>query len=147
MKFNWGYGIVLVLAIAIGGFLTMVFITTGEKIDMVTEDYYPKELKYDNQIEKTRNYNALTDKVTITTDADINVVFPQIVDNEKQIKGGIHFYRPSDKQLDIEKEIKLDNEFKMVFDKKTFQKGKYELIIEWEDGQKPYLTKLDVYID
>lgn len=147
MKFNWGHGIILVILLSMAGFLTLVFISTNERIDMVTEDYYPKELKYDDQIEKIKNYNALTKKVEITLEESLLIQFPDDIANADAISGLVHLYRPSDKDLDIEKEIKLDEAYRMTISKQDLKSGKYELIIEWQANGQPYLTKQAVYID
>ncbi|MBR8535480.1 FixH family protein [Carboxylicivirga sediminis] len=147
MKFNWGHGIFLVIVLAVAGFLSMVFITTRERIDMVTEDYYPKELRYDDQIEKIKNYNALSKKVEVTLGDALYIQFPDNIANAPDINGLVHLYRPSDKDLDIEKGIQLDSSYAMSIPLSDLMSGKYELIIEWQANGQPYLTKEVVYVN
>lgn len=147
MKFNWGHGLFVVIILGITGFLTLVFITTRERIDMVTDEYYPKELKYQDQIEKTKNYNALTQKIELKVNGDLAVIFPKLTDKPEGITGNIHIYRPSDKRLDLQKEIQLDTTFTAMFNKSALQSGKYEVIIEWQANNQPYLAKMPLYID
>ena len=147
MKFNWGHGLFVVIILGITGFLTLVFISTGERIDMVTDEYYPKELKYQDQIEKTKNYNALAQKIELKVNGDLAVVFPKLTDKPEGITGNIHIYRPSDKRLDLEKEIQLDTTYTTMFNKSVLQSGKYEVIIEWQANNQPYLAKMPLYID
>ncbi|MBS2097433.1 FixH family protein [Carboxylicivirga linearis] len=147
MKFNWGHGLFVVIILGITGFLTLVFITTQERIDMVTDEYYPKELKYQKQIEKTKNYNALTQKIELKVNGDLAVVFPKLTDKPEGITGNIHIYRPSDKRLDLQKEIQLDTTFTTMFNKSALQSGKYEVIIEWQANNQPYFAKMPLYID
>lgn len=147
MKFNWGHGIMLVIASGVIGFLSLVFITTRERIDMVTEDYYPKELKYDNQIEKLKNYNALSKKVAIHINSDFQITFPDNIAEANSITGIVHIYRPSDQALDFEQDILLDENYTMTIPLYKLKTGKYELIIEWQANGQPYLTKQDIFID
>ncbi|MCU4158039.1 FixH family protein [Carboxylicivirga sp. A043] len=147
MKFNWGHGIILVIACSVIGFLSLVYVTTRERIDMVTEDYYPKELKYDNQIEKLKNYNALTKKVEVNIDQSFEIIFPDNIADADAITGLVHIYRPSDKTLDVEEDIKLDEHYKLSIPLSKLKSGKYELIIEWQANGQPYLTKQDIFID
>ncbi len=147
MKFNWGHGIIVVIVLGVMSFLTLVFITTRERIDMVTEDYYPKELKYDDQIEKLKNYNALTQKVEVTLHDGLLIQFPDNIADAASINGLVHLYRPSDKELDVEATIKLNQSYQMVIPKNDLRSGKYELIIEWKANGQPYLTKQVVYVD
>ncbi len=147
MKFTWGHGIFVVIVLGVSGFLSLVYITTNERIDMVTDEYYPKELKYQEQIAKEINYNALGDRIRIESQDQLEIYFPRLTDNANNITGTVHLYRPSDKRLDIETDLKLDSAFCMRFDKSELRSGKYQLIIEWETEGKAYLSKLPVYID
>jgi hypothetical protein len=147
MKFNWGHGLMVVILLGITGFLSLVLITTGERIDMVTDEYYSKELKYQDQIEKIKNYNLLDEKVQLQINGSLTLKFPKLTDNPLDIAGNIHLYRPSDKRLDLEKEIQLDSAYCLEFEKTDLQAGKYEVIIEWTANNKPFLTKLPLYID
>ena len=147
MKFNWGHGIVLVLALAITGLLSLVYITSQQRVDMVTEDYYPKELKYEDQIRKIKNYNALEERVVVENTEVVKVTFPKEIGTYNAIKGIIHFYRPSDKNLDIEEEIVLNEDYSIEFSKAKFKEGKYQVLIEWQLAGVEYLSKQDIYID
>ncbi|WP_439185458.1 FixH family protein [Carboxylicivirga taeanensis] len=147
MKFNWGHGIVVVIATAVLGFVSLVFIVTNERIDMVTEDYYPKELKYDDQIEKLKNYHALSKKVEVSLGESLLIQFPDDIADANAISGLVHLYRPSDKDLDIEQEIKLNAAYQMRITKDALRGGKYELIIEWQANGQPYLTKQAIFVD
>ncbi|MBK3515718.1 FixH family protein [Carboxylicivirga marina] len=147
MKFNWGHGIALVIVTGVIFFISLVFITTRERVDMVTEDYYPKELKYDAQMDKMKNYNALDKKVVVNVGNAFEITFPDNIADANMIKGLVHIYRPSNKEFDVEEEIKLNEQFTMSIPLHKFQSGKYELIIEWEANGQPYLTKQDIYID
>lgn len=147
MKFNWGHGIFIAIVLGASGLATLVYITTRERIDMVTEEYYPKELKYQDQISKIINYQALAQKIEVNAENDLIISFPRIVAESGDIEGEVHLYRPSNKQLDIERTVALDTAYTMAIAKKHFKAGKYELMIEWKANDVPYFTKLPIYID
>ncbi|WP_430809937.1 MULTISPECIES: FixH family protein [unclassified Carboxylicivirga] len=147
MKFNWGHGIVVVIVAGVLGLLSLMFITTRQRIDMVTDDYYPKELKYEDQISKIKNYKALAKKVTVEQKGGVLITFPDNIADADDIKGSVHLYRPSDKSLDIEMPVKLNEAYRMLLPLEAFKKGKYEVIIEWQANGQPYLTRQVLYID
>lgn len=147
MKFNWGHGIFIAIVLGITGFLTLVYITTNQQIDMVTDEYYPKELKYQEQIAKEVNYNALAERIQIENDDSLKFNFPRLTNEAKEISGTIHLYRPSDKRLDIETDLTLDTAFCMIIDKALLRSGKYQVIVDWEANGVEYLSKLPLYID
>ena len=50
-QWNWGKGIVLVYACFVVGMLYLVFQSKQQKIDLVVDDYYQQELKFQQQID------------------------------------------------------------------------------------------------
>jgi hypothetical protein len=60
---NWGYKILFVYAIFITGILFMVFKSATQKMDLVTPDYYAKELKYQEKIDESNRVNALSEEL------------------------------------------------------------------------------------
>ncbi len=147
MKFNWGHGLTVAILLAITGITSLVYVTTAERIDMVTDEYYPKELKYQEQIEKIRNYNALEEKIQFTVQDTIIIRFPKLCDKPHDITGSVHLYRPSDKRLDKEQVLLLDSTFRFYWDKDKLEPGKYEVIIEWNANKTSFITKLPLYIN
>ena len=146
MKIHWGHGITIAIALCMIAILSLVFITSKEKIDLVTEEYYPKELIYEQQLVKLRNTENLAEKIFITTSGSITVQFPDLGSLNDSIRGEILFYRPSDKMLDKQIKIKPDSNLQMVFDRRMFNNGKYEVIIDWSDSRKLYLQKETIYL-
>ncbi len=60
---SWGKGIILVFVIFILGIGIMVYKSMTKNIDLVTSNYYEKELKYQEQIDKINNSNRLEEKL------------------------------------------------------------------------------------
>lgn len=144
MKFNWGHGIIVVIGLGIVGLATLVVLSTRTKIDLVTEEYYPKELKYQEEIDKTANSERLADNIKVQVTDSVYIHFPQdslnIIQPER-VKGIILFYRPSDKGKDFSTEIKLNPEGYMTIPIAGFSAGKYELRIDWNCNGTDYLHK------
>ena len=62
MKFNWGTGIVLAFAAFIVFILYFVVLSTRDPAsnhDLVTEDYYKKELKYQEDLDAVKHLARL----------------------------------------------------------------------------------------
>ena len=43
---NWGYKIMLAYVVFIAGILFLVFKSSSQKVELVTENYYEQELKF-----------------------------------------------------------------------------------------------------
>jgi len=143
MKINWGTGILIVIIVFLIGIISFVVFTTSHKVNLVEEDYYPKELVYDSQIEKISNTEALEEKISIyTADSMIVVIFPSIVEN-KTLDGSILLYRPSDYEEDILYDIELDSNRLQILPTAGLLPGKYIIKIDWScDGVNYYQEKV-----
>ena len=147
MKFNWGHGLTIAIIICVGGILWLVWVTVKSKVDLVTEEYYPKELVYEQQLQKMRNNNKLKQKVVVQIRDSLYVYFPKVVTNPDSIKGQILFYRPSDKNKDFKEKIHLDNAFKASYPLSKFDEGKYEMTIDWAFSGIPCMQKEVVFFE
>jgi len=146
MKFNWGTGIVL----AFIGFISfiMYFVISmnfNKKYDhdLVTEDYYKKELSYQNDINKQKNANSLEENISYSkTSEGLLIKFPQNFD-PKKITGKVSLYRPSNKHLDFETPISLSEIYLLVPDKRLLD-GRWDISIDWQYDGKSYLYKKSI---
>ncbi|KAA1247378.1 FixH family protein [Aquimarina sp. RZ0] len=143
MKINWGTAIVLVFIGFISFILFFVIkMNTDKKYehDLVTEDYYKKELAFQKEINAEKNAKALKNRLTIRKiEEGLCIVFPENKGNTK-ISGNIYLYRPSNKKLDFEIPITLVDS-KITIPNNQLVKGRWNIIIDWECENIPYLFK------
>jgi len=145
-KLNWGVGIVITIACFIGFIMFFVIkMSTDKKYDhdLVTEEYYKQELAYQDQIDAQQNSARLAKNIQVEVTAEgIQIMFP----SEKQnIKGEVSLYRPSNKKLDLEIPISLENQ-QMLIPVEKLVEGKYKLSINWKSNKTTYLYKKDLQI-
>jgi len=141
MKFNWGTGIVLAFVAFISFIMYFVInMSTDKKYDhdLVTEQYYSKELKFQEDIDKKKNSRLLkTDIFWKKTQKGLAITFPKQMEYNK-IKGKVFLYRPSNKQLDYETEISLSSHTLLIPDERLVG-GRWNIYIDWEYENTPYL--------
>ncbi len=138
-KFNWGHGLVLsFILFAIGTFI-MVYIAMTTKVDLVTEDYYEKELRYQQQIDIMTNTNNLDEKVSVSfSDDTIMVLYPKIGEWDSY-RGIVSLFRPSDKSKDISVEVSLDSLYRQSIHSGKLVAGLWRMKIAWiVDGKEYY---------
>ncbi len=146
MKLNWGFGIFVTILIFISGMLTLVYLSFQEKINLVYEDYYPKEIAYQKQIDRIKNVSELQEGIKIETSAEkIRIIFPAYF-KDKPSKGHVLVYRPSDYELDKKSVLNLDSNLIQEIDAKGLQKGKYYVKIDWTSLDKEYYFESEVFI-
>lgn len=134
---NWGYKIITVYAVFVAGIAFLVFKSTTQNQDLVTNDYYEQELKYQQRIDEIQRSNALSASVKykISRD-DITISFPE------EMKGTILdakvlLYCTADKSKDIQQEIKTDDAI-VHFKIPKGNKGLHELKISWTANKITY---------
>ena len=66
MKISWGIKIIIVFAVFAAGIFTMVAVSMMNETDLVSENYYEQEIKYQDQIELLNNSSHLNDKIIVT---------------------------------------------------------------------------------
>lgn len=146
MKINWGTGIVIAFALFMTFILYFVFkVQSDSEYDheMVTEEYYKKELEYQNQIDKQKNANNLSEKVRIESNEDgLLIVFPKDFHATK-IKGKVSLYRPSNQKLDFEVPISLSTS-NLLIPKTDLVGGRWDIAVEWQYEGKEFLNKKEV---
>lgn len=145
-KLNWGVGIVITIACFIGFIMFFVIkMSTDKKYDhdLVTEEYYKQELAYQDQIDAQQNSARLARNIQVEVTAEgIQIMFPS---EKKDIKGEVSLYRPSNKKLDLEIPISLENQ-EMIIPAEKLVEGKYKLSINWKSNETTYLYKKDLQI-
>ena len=146
IEFNWGTGIFLVIALfLIASFLAIQF-AFKQKINLVTEDYYPKELEYQEVIDKKTNVEKHGKHILLREyDSKIYLIFPDSV-APAQVTGNIHFYRPSDFEKDILYPVSLNDSLIQVFNAEDFSYGKYKVFVDWEYNGTGFFQELSMYI-
>ena len=141
-KISWGTGISIVII------LFLIF-TIGQAIaihvfidyDLVEEEYYEAEIKYQTQIEKMERTNALPEALIIKlTNRFVEFDFPSIFE-DKTISGFINFYKPSDDLLDKTQAVKLDEENKMYFATNELATGLWKVKVHWEVNKVEYYNE------
>ncbi len=146
MKINWGTAIVIAFVCFISFIMYFVIsMSTNEKYehDLVVEDYYQQELKFQSDIDKETNSKSLETNVSWTKTANgVQIMFPKDLDF-KNIEGQVFLYRPSNKQLDFEIPISLSNHNLLIPDKRMLD-GRWNIKVDWTYNSNSYLYKTDI---
>ena len=102
---NWGHKIIIVYAIFVAGMLFLAFKSSKQNIDLVTEDYYAKELQYQQKIDESKRTALLSAPVNFEViNHELTIHFPKDFDTKK-ITGDVALYCPSDVKKDINKQF------------------------------------------
>lgn len=145
-KFNWGHGIALALAGFIAFILFMIFIFPNGKqnSELVSDNYYEDELAFQQVIDAKKNADQLPAKPNfLQTEEGIKITFPEsIVVDDKKVN--FNLFRTDDKNLDVKKEVQIEEGNFIQIPKKVLVPGSYTLKIKWQSNKKPYQIDYDI---
>jgi nitrogen fixation protein FixH len=142
MKFNWGTGILITIVIFFMAVVGIFIYSANLDINLVEENYYEKELAYQEKIDRIKNTEALEEEILIRLDNKIlRVDFPEFF-NGKKTEGHVLFYRPSDPAKDFTIPLELNDSSVQIIDASRLDPGRYMVKIDWTaDGISYYFEE------
>lgn len=122
--------------------LWMVFTLMSKNTDLESEDYYKKEIAYEQEIQAQRNANNTKEKVKLSENKDFIILqFPLA---EKIDMVSVEFFKPNDKNGDkLFAEVGTKT---MMVEKKKLQKGVYLINIHYQIENKKFLQKEEIML-
>jgi hypothetical protein len=135
---HWG----IKIAIFYGGFvvvvLASVFFAMTQRVNLVSDNYYEKELKYQEQIDKSQRTKTLKEKTNIQLlERQVKIKLPALPDKNNP-KDYILFYRPSDPSKDFKVAIASDSLGFQTVSIEKLSKGFWKIKLNWTSGGVEY---------
>lgn len=147
IKFNWGTGIFIFIALFLLTCSFVIYKSFQQKYDLVEEEYYPQGLEYQKQIDRFANANSLVGKIEITAVSDgLIITYPKEMKG-KEIKGHVIFFRPSDENADFRDSIQFDTNMVQRISLQQIIKGKYIAKFFWTMDGKEFAHESNVRIN
>lgn len=140
MKVSWGTGIVIAIALFIGFIMTMVVkMSTDPRADheMVTDNYYAKELAYQEVIDAKKNASNIKLEYE-STEAGLLLTLsntPEVLNNVI-----VELYRADNRKLDIHLPLERTGN-QILVEKQLLVQGKYNLSIEYRHEGELFLIE------
>lgn len=144
---NWGLRIVILYLSFVALIVTLVAMCFGEKVELVTKDYYKQELEYQGKIDAMNNAN----------NSDFNPGFKLDKNNLRILvnpefllagyEGEIYFFRPSDSSKDFKLKMEFNANGEQIISRDKFRKGLYKIQMSWVSGNKNYFKEEPIVVD
>jgi hypothetical protein len=136
----WPASIIAFFVIALCGLAAFIAFCVMHPTDLVTQDYYEQELRYQVQIDRTTRARAIDALASVTYDRPakrITILLP-LAENGVKISGNIHLYRPSEAALDRHVQLNLDTQGVQVLDASDLRRGLWKVKVQWKCGDEEY---------
>jgi hypothetical protein len=139
VNISWGTKIAALYASFVVLIIVMVVMSFNQKIDLVSDDYYDKEIAYQQKINEMNNANALSTKVahSMANDGSLVLTFPEKFKNT-EVQGEVYFFRPSDKSKDVKTPIQLNEHLQQKVAANALNRGMYKMQLSWKAANIPY---------
>jgi hypothetical protein len=139
---NFGHKIGIFYGLFVVFMLTLVTLCIKQKdISLVSNDYYKKEIAYQDEIEKQQNAGQLVTPVRINYAGEKQQVTVSFPVEQKDATGKVQFYRPSDAKKDFTVDLNLNERATQEISVDQLTKGLWVIKIEWEKAGKAYLKE------
>ena len=145
-KLTWGHGVAIALASFIAFILFMIFVFSNgmQNSELISDNYYHDELTYQDVINAKNNADKLSEKpIYKQTSEGIAIIFPENNAPENS-KVNIELFRTEDSNLDVKKELTLNEKNEIIIPATVINKGSYTLKVKWNKNKTPYQIDYDV---
>lgn len=138
---SWGFRIVILYLSFVALIVTLVVLCYGQKVELVSKDYYKQELQYQDKIDAINNANSLSHSIDHAVSGNVVTLNVSPEFDKSGFKGSVNFFRPSDSSKDFSVDLKFDNNGQQTIDGSKFEKGLYKMQLTWEAAGKKYFKE------
>lgn len=140
---NWGTKITIVYCSFVVMILTLVVMASRHRVELVADDYYELELKFQEKIDKVKRSNELVNPLSVDySGGKLQIGFPREM-NHSEITGTVSIYSPAKKSNDRTFDISGLKSQQQIIELKNFPNGIYTIQIDWSvDGVNYYNEKI-----
>lgn len=145
MKFNWGHGIAIFITLFVIGLVFLVVKSMNVRYELVAEDYYPKELNYQSEINRLNNAARFGELELEQIDKRIKVSLPDTFATGNS-NGFYYLYCPSDSRQDLSDTLILENDHVFWVPIDNSKKLKYEVQVDLVFQGEGHLYKKSIFL-
>lgn len=143
---RWARGLVAAFGVFVAGVCVMVVTSVTTNIDLVTDDYYQKGLRYEERIQTLQRTQALVEQVGMHAGKDVvELSFPRHF-SPAMVNGEIAVYRASDQRLDVAVPVRLDSTGQQRILTGGLKRGLWKVKISWTYRGVDYYNELPVIL-
>jgi len=143
---NWGHKIAIVYGLFVAFMIGMLVMSTNYDNDLVTEDYYAKELAYQDKINAGQNLaQANIDVEVKMIDGKLKLLFDHLPASQT-VSGEVTFYKPDDQKMDETHPIIMGaNSSEMEISSKG-KHGRYKVQVTFEMEGKTFYKEQELVL-
>jgi|ERR1035438_420318 hypothetical protein len=144
----WPVGIIVFCSLFVAGTAGLVVMACSQKEDLVSADYYEKELKFQGQIDGAERARREASRTAIAYDAARQQITVSLPPGQAQgsVSGSVELYRPS--AADMDRAVRLDPDAGGVqrLDASGMAPGLWKVRVSWTFDKRNYYLEQKVVV-
>lgn len=144
----WPLGIIITFGFFISGTVGLIVMACSQNVDLVSADYYEKELKFQGQIDRVERTRRMTSQTSVAYDVAGNCITVSLPPNQagREAIGRIELYRPSAAGLDRAVKFEPDAHGIQRLDAASLAPGLWKVRVSWTVGDQDYFLDQKVVV-
>lgn len=136
----WPYAIIAWFLVFGIGMAAWVVVAVRNDPELVRADYYEQEITYQRQLDRLQRTAAVRHQIALTYDAAVEQVVLRLPSSPGTGSplGTIHFYRPSNAQLDFDVPVALDATGLQRVPAGKMRGGLWKVRVNWTSGGEEF---------
>jgi hypothetical protein len=143
---NFGGKITILYLSFVALIVTLVTLCYKQDVELVNDDYYAQEIKFQEKIDASNNEKGLASSIQHVVSENGIILTVDSAMLNKDFKGTATLFRPSDSKLDVTYHMNFVNN-EQVISKAALTKGVYKLQLSWVSNRVPYFKEEVIYIN
>jgi nitrogen fixation protein FixH len=139
----WPIAITTFFALAITAIISFIVWAVQQREDLVSADYYEREVRYQTQLDSMNRSQALAQQTVVTFEPLAqNIVITLPTHQTTGATGTVQLYRPSDARMDRQVPLALDGNGVQRLDSRPLAGGLWKVRVKWSvAGQEYYIDQ------
>lgn len=144
----WPLGIVLTLVAFFAGTVGLVVMACSQRVDLVSPDYYERELKFQSRIDQVERTRHAASQAAVAYDAAAKCITVSLPADQagRDITGRIELYRPSAAGLDRAVNLAPDPKGVQHLDAAGLAPGLWKVRVSWTVEHQDYFLDEKVVV-
>ncbi|MCS6916148.1 MAG: FixH family protein [Chitinophagales bacterium] len=147
-RFHFGHGILLALLLWTAGLVVLAALSFQSPVELTERDYYSKELRHQEQIDRELNTAALTAPVALHYSGDSALVtlrFPEEIQNSP-VRGTLTFFRPDFAALDTTVSFAATASAAVAVPVNKLHPGNWKVKMNWQSNGKAFYQEQSLIV-
>jgi len=146
-QLNWGHKLAIVIGLFLVAILGMVFVASRQTNEMIDDNYYQKEMAYQQVIDAQSNLMKVSSNNLVSQDMDEVIITLPVGTFEHLDSGRVELLRNDASLKDVVLELRPDGYSRRSIPKEQLYPGLYRARIQWIDKGIPYYREESVYVE